>query len=43
MLAVFSLAFVATDTAFCLAPISIGLAELRILHAALADTSHLIT
>ena len=42
ILAVFSLAFAATDTAFCLAPISLGLAESRILPAALADTSHLI-
>ena len=38
MLAVFSLAFAATDTAFCQAPISLGLAESKILPAALAHT-----
>ena len=38
MLSVISLAFAATDTAFCLAPISLGLAESRILPAALANT-----
>ena len=38
MLAVFSLVFAATDTAFCYAPISLGLAESKILPAALVDT-----
>ena len=42
MLAVISLAFAATDTAFYKASIFLGLAESRILTAALADTSHLI-
>ena len=40
MLAVFSLAFAATDTAFCLASISLELTESKILLAALADTRH---
>ena len=39
MLAVFSLAYAATDTSFCYALISLGLAESRILPAAPADTS----
>ena len=38
MLAVLSLVFAATDIAFCLVLISLGLAESRILHAAPADT-----
>ena len=38
MLAVFSLVYAATDTAFCLAPISLGLSESRILAAAPVDT-----
>ena len=37
-LAVFSLVFAATDTAYCLALISLGLAESRILPAAPANT-----
>ena len=42
MLAVFSLVFAATDTAFFQVLISLGLAESRILPAAPLDTSHLI-
>ena len=38
MLAVFSVVFATTDTVFCEAPISLELAELRILHATLVDT-----
>ena len=42
MLAVFFLIYAATDTAFCLVLISLGLEELRALPAAPADISHLI-